>query len=347
MNRDVDLVSYLPPYLENYEELSAILKAIENEFKCLWEKTDGLLKNEFIESADKYGLTRFEKLLNGVAPTGDTLEMRRATVAAMWNMRQECIDYDMSLWLESIFGNAMVSRGVSASFLYDVCIRYDELSNENILAHKFLDTPNGLAELFAIVKNVLPMNIRFWVTIRLEEIIDREKPEIFVQCESLDKRCLDGKKRLDGKRNLNAGIIEEVLTVDDKNKVKTVVTDYYRKMLCQAAAGSGEFKKITHIAFGSGGINADKSVKKPLAVQTALNAPLKSYTLDLMNSGTSNSDNTTAVYCTEIPATELNGQYISEAALVDSDGNLCVIINMPEMVKIDDVKLDFSFKYKF
>lgn len=85
MIREVDLVSYLPPYLQEYDqETVAALQAENPEFKLVWEAADRTLYNEFIATADEYGISRFEKILNILPSKEDTLESRRARVQARW-----------------------------------------------------------------------------------------------------------------------------------------------------------------------------------------------------------------------------------------------------------------------
>ena len=81
MIREVDLVSYLPPYLQEYnQETVAALEAENPEFRLIWEASDRVLYNEFIATADEYGISRFEKILNILPSKEDTLESRRARV---------------------------------------------------------------------------------------------------------------------------------------------------------------------------------------------------------------------------------------------------------------------------
>jgi len=84
MIRDVDLVSYLPPVIADIKEINAVLKAENPEFVLVWKTVDSVLKNEFIATADKYGLERFEKLLDIFPEVTDTLEIRRARVQTKW-----------------------------------------------------------------------------------------------------------------------------------------------------------------------------------------------------------------------------------------------------------------------
>ena len=84
MIRETDLVSYLPLFVAEFKEISAVLKAEDPEFTFVWSAADRVLKNEFIETADEYGLSRFENLLNIFPEPTDPLEIRRTRIMARW-----------------------------------------------------------------------------------------------------------------------------------------------------------------------------------------------------------------------------------------------------------------------
>lgn len=84
MIREVDLVSYLPPFLAEFKEIAVALEAENPEFILVWSAAERVLKNEFIETADEYGISQFEKILKILPSTEDTLESRRARVGARW-----------------------------------------------------------------------------------------------------------------------------------------------------------------------------------------------------------------------------------------------------------------------
>lgn len=84
MTKEVDLVSYLPPFLAEFKEIAVTLVAENPEFVLVWNAAERVLKNEFIETADEYGISRFEKILNILPSKEDTLESRRARVQARW-----------------------------------------------------------------------------------------------------------------------------------------------------------------------------------------------------------------------------------------------------------------------
>lgn len=84
MKRETDLGSYLPPFLAEYEELHTALEAENPEFDMVLKTAEGILKNEFIETADETGIQHFEKLLGILPAEEDTLEERRTLVQAKW-----------------------------------------------------------------------------------------------------------------------------------------------------------------------------------------------------------------------------------------------------------------------
>ena len=84
MIREVDLVSYLPPFMQKYKEPVAALEAENPEFELMWESADRIFYNRFISTADQYGLSRFEKMMKISPLDTDTLETRRIRVQNRW-----------------------------------------------------------------------------------------------------------------------------------------------------------------------------------------------------------------------------------------------------------------------
>ena len=99
MNRQVDLLSYLPPFLQEFKENRETLNAENPEFILVWNGADRVLKNEFIETADEYGISRFEQILKISPLNPDTLERRRRRVMLRWLDR---IPYTLRAFLERL-----------------------------------------------------------------------------------------------------------------------------------------------------------------------------------------------------------------------------------------------------
>ena len=67
-----------------FEEISEALKAEDPEFAAVWKSIERILNNAYIETADEYGLSRFEKILGILSSKEDTLESRRSRVLTRW-----------------------------------------------------------------------------------------------------------------------------------------------------------------------------------------------------------------------------------------------------------------------
>ncbi len=63
MVREVDLMSYLPLFMQGYREPAATLRAEEPEFDIVWAAADRMLRNRSISTADEYGIGRLERIL--------------------------------------------------------------------------------------------------------------------------------------------------------------------------------------------------------------------------------------------------------------------------------------------
>lgn len=84
MIREVELVSYLPPFMQKYKEPVAALDAENPEFDFVWDAVNRILYNRFISTADEYGISRFEKMMKISPSDTDTLEARRTRVQSRW-----------------------------------------------------------------------------------------------------------------------------------------------------------------------------------------------------------------------------------------------------------------------
>lgn len=147
MVRDVDLVSYLPPYLQEYKENIAALNAENPEFILVWSATDRVLYNCFIETADSYGISRYENLL-GILPTADdTLESRRARVRVRWT---SSIPYTLKTLIEKL--NMLCGEG-SYILSHNFRVGY------TISIITYLENYGQTEELNNLLQEILPENI--------------------------------------------------------------------------------------------------------------------------------------------------------------------------------------------
>lgn len=124
----------------------------------------------------------------------------------------------------------------------------------------------------------------------------------------------------------------------------TIITNFRREQICKITSGAIDtLAPITKVAFGDGGVDAAGGVLQPSGSQEALIHEIGRYQIDKVEYSVS----TTARYTVTIPAADLAGAQISEAALVDSAGNLCAIRNMLAKGKDEGVAFIFTFDDEF
>ena len=82
---DRKLINYLPPVLRDITEFNAINNANEPAISLAWNSLDRVMANQFLDDADEWGVSVWEKELKIFPKDTDTLELRKARIKAMWN----------------------------------------------------------------------------------------------------------------------------------------------------------------------------------------------------------------------------------------------------------------------
>ena len=124
----------------------------------------------------------------------------------------------------------------------------------------------------------------------------------------------------------------------------TVITIKRRQQLALITSGAiSTLAPTAMIAFGSGGLDADENPIPPAVTADSLNHELARYPLDSVTYPLDPQPRTTTRYVASIPENDLVGMSISEAALVDANGDLCAIQTMFALRKSGGTTLTFTF----
>lgn len=148
MIREIDLVSYLPPFMAGFKEIVITLEAENPEFLLVWRAADQVLKNEFIEMADEYGISRFEKMLGILPSREDTLESRRARVRSQWI---NVLPYTVRMLLQKL----QIVCGST-----DFVLKNDFEKGYTLLLYTNLEQFGSVEEVENILGTMVPCNIR-------------------------------------------------------------------------------------------------------------------------------------------------------------------------------------------
>ncbi|MCX4347843.1 MAG: DUF2313 domain-containing protein [Lachnospiraceae bacterium] len=200
MGYDVELLSYLPAFLQDTEEFKGIFAAENPEFSVLYGAEDALMDNGFIHTADLQGIRRWEQLLGLEGATKD-LSSRRANVLAAWN---RTVPYTMARLYEYL--DALADRKD-----YHIRVSEEECSLELLVE----DLPGGtIWAMHDLVRVMLPANMVFILANRIpwEAIVSCRTDASMRVLGSFWARCnvmpnlLDGTTFLDGAYCLDGSI---------------------------------------------------------------------------------------------------------------------------------------------
>ncbi len=146
VKEETKLCEYLPEYLQEYREIKETLEAENPEFQLIWNASDKVLSNQYIQTADEYGISRFERLLGILPSVQDNLESRRAKVQARWF---NTLPYT----LRALIGKLKALSGDKGFTL----TKYYEIYRLDIETD--LELYGQVEELERIVEELLPCNI--------------------------------------------------------------------------------------------------------------------------------------------------------------------------------------------
>jgi len=124
---------------------------------------------------------------------------------------------------------------------------------------------------------------------------------------------------------------------------EAITVNSYRRRLASTMAGGATVKKIAYMAFGDGGHNGDLTAKAPDPEQTSLNNELMRKPLTAVVQ----EDDFSVTGRGMLDYDELVGYAISEAALLNEDGDVVGVKNFAPKVKESDERYETSVKLRF
>lgn len=146
MSREINLIDYLPPFLQGYREMQAIMTAENPEFQAVSDEGQVVLDNTFILYCNEDGIARFERMLGIYPLPSDPLEARQSRVLTRWN---DVVPYTLKSFLSklaSLQGNNNIQITI-----------YNDQYKIKVVTH--LEKQGQQDDLAYLFKTVLPCNL--------------------------------------------------------------------------------------------------------------------------------------------------------------------------------------------
>ena len=142
------LLNYLPPFMQEYIELQEIMAAEQPEFDLLWDAVETALKEQYIHSAEDYGLTHWERILEITPLESDTLDERRFRILTLLNSDRPYTMRKLEQLLSTFCGEENYQVALEA---YSLWVQISQCSESQRTA------------IYKMLKKMVPANI--WMTL--------------------------------------------------------------------------------------------------------------------------------------------------------------------------------------
>lgn len=155
-DRKIDLKAYLPDTLKNIAEMQAIMDTETPEIEKLWQACEDCLNDQFIPTATKNGIARYEKML-GLKPfASDTLEDRRFRLLTRYSESVPYTRRSLASLLDSLCGK----DGYTLSF---------DTAAFTVSVEVALTNKKQVSLISDMLERILPYNMAFTVTVLYNE----------------------------------------------------------------------------------------------------------------------------------------------------------------------------------
>lgn len=146
------LLDYLPPFIGNTKEVKTIMNIEQVEIDNLFAYVKEILMNMFVLHSNKYGVTRYEKIVGIVPRLSISLEQRKLDILSIYNEIPPYTYEKLQDILASIVGKDGFKLSLDIpNFILNILLKRDKIV--------YLDTVNEMLE------RIVPINIIFKISI--------------------------------------------------------------------------------------------------------------------------------------------------------------------------------------
>ena len=156
MASDRLLIDYLPPFMQEYQEIQQIMGAEQPEVDSLWENCSKVLDDQFVLSATENGVKRWEKIVGITPKDTDAMDERKFRVLSKLNQE---LPYTLTRLNESLV--VLCGEG---NFSIDL-----QPEKYHIVVKLALSNENNYQDVVDLLKKIIPANLTQQVQIMYNE----------------------------------------------------------------------------------------------------------------------------------------------------------------------------------
>ncbi len=146
MDREIDILNYLPEFLQDFREFQELAAAENPEIRALWGSLENVMKEQFISDSTENGVKRWEAILK-INPKGsDSLEVRKFRILTRLNEKLPYTYKKLAQQLETLCGESG----------YSLELRNNEYK---LIVRVALTAKSMLAEVEKLLTRIVPVNM--------------------------------------------------------------------------------------------------------------------------------------------------------------------------------------------
>ncbi|MCP8381347.1 YmfQ family protein [Clostridioides difficile] len=104
MDKEINLINYLPQILQDKEEYIKVFNVENKEIKTLHDKLKDLSNDQFLEDLTISGIKRWEKIMSITPKSNESLEDRRFRIFSKYISKPPYSERFLRNWLDNIVG---------------------------------------------------------------------------------------------------------------------------------------------------------------------------------------------------------------------------------------------------
>lgn len=146
MDRKIDLINFLPPYIREYTEITEICNSENIEIATCWDNIFNVLKDQFISEATNNGVSRWEKILNITPKNNDSLDIRKFRIITRLN---EKLPYT-----HTILEQQLITLCGEGGYLLNL-----DYGNYKIIVRVAIKAKENFGEVEKLLNRIAPVNM--------------------------------------------------------------------------------------------------------------------------------------------------------------------------------------------